>query len=137
MNFLSLLQVELKKIRRSKILLLLLLPVIIMWIPSVLNADKNFEMDYMGISPENNFLIQGFMGMAWLMIPATLVICTVLLIQTERGNNGILKMLSLPVSAKKLCLAKFTVIVLLAILQMVMTVGIYYLCAMAASRAQD
>ena len=35
MNFLSLVGVELKKIRRSKILLILLIPVIMMWIPSM------------------------------------------------------------------------------------------------------
>ena len=44
MNFLSLIGVELKKIRRSKIFLILLIPVIIMWIPSVINADMNFDL---------------------------------------------------------------------------------------------
>lgn len=44
MNFLSLVGVELKKIRRSKILLILLIPVIMMWIPSIINADMNFDL---------------------------------------------------------------------------------------------
>ena len=39
------------------------------------------------ITPEKNFFIQGFMGMAWFMIPASLVICTVLLNQTERADR--------------------------------------------------
>mgnify|MGYP000833280054 FL=1 len=98
MNFLSLVGVELKKIRRSKILLILLIPVIMMWIPSIINADMNFDLRGIPITPENNFFIQGFMGMVWFMIPASLVICTVLLNQTERSNKGILKMLSLPIS---------------------------------------
>ena len=106
MNFLSLVGVELKKIRRSKILLILLIPVIMMWIPSIINADMNFDLRGIPITPENNFFIQGFMGMVWFMIPASLVICTVLLNQTERSNKGILKMLSLPISTTKLCLAK-------------------------------
>ena len=110
MNFLSLVGVELKKIRRSKILLILLIPVIMMWIPSIINADMNFDLRGIPITPENNFFIQGFMGMVWFMIPASLVICTVLLNQTERSNKGILKMLSLPISTTKLCLAKFTVL---------------------------
>ena len=112
MNFLSLVGVELKKIRRSKILLILLIPVIMMWIPSIINADMNFDLRGIPITPENNFFIQGFMGMVWFMIPASLVICTVLLNQTERSNKGILKMLSLPISTTKLCLAKFTVLIL-------------------------
>ena len=33
MNFFSLISVELKKIKRSKILLILLVPVIMMWVP--------------------------------------------------------------------------------------------------------
>ena len=137
MNFLSLIGVELKKIRRSKIFLILLIPVIIMWIPSVINADMNFDLKDIPITPENNFFIQGFMGMVWFMIPASLVICTVLLNQTERSNKGILKMLSLPVNTAKLCLAKFTVLILLAAFQMVMSIGAYYICAAIVTHTQD
>ena len=39
MNFFSLVGVELQKIRRSKILLILLVPVIMMWIPGMINSD--------------------------------------------------------------------------------------------------
>lgn len=137
MNYISLLCVELKKIHRSKIMLILLIPVIIMWIPSIINADYNFDTKGIPISPENNFFIQGFMGMVWFMIPATIVICTVLLTQTERANNGIVKMLSLPVNTVKLCLAKFTVLFLLSLIQMVLAVAAYYFCALIASGIQD
>ena len=93
MSYLSLIGVELKKIRRSKILLILLIPVIMMWIPGILNADMNFDLRGIPITPENNFFIQGFMGMVWFMIPASLVICTVLLSQLIGGV--------LPVAARK------------------------------------
>ena len=46
------------------------------------------------------------------MLPSSLVVITVLMTQTERGNNGILKMLSLPVSGAALCLSKFCTILL-------------------------
>lgn len=137
MSLVSLIGVELKKIRRSKILLILLLPVLIMWLPAILNAAVNFDRKDIPITPEDNFFIQGFMGMAWFMIPATLVICTVLLTQTERTNNGILKMLVLPISTVKLCTAKFIVIILLAVLQMGMSIGAYYVSAAIASQTQD
>lgn len=133
MSFLSLIGVELKKIHRSKILLILLIPVIIMWIPSIINADMNFDTRGIPIAPENNFFIQGFMGMVWFMIPASLVVGTVLLTQTERSNKGILKMLSLPVNTTKLCLAKFTVLILLSFVQMIMTIAAYYISAAIAS----
>lgn len=137
MNFLLLVMVELKKIRHSKIFLILVIPVIMMWIPSIINADMNFDLKGIPITPENNFFIQGFMGMVWFMIPASLIICTVLLNQTERSNKGILKMLSLPISTAKLCLAKFIVLLILAAVQMVMSIGAYYICAAIVTNMQD
>lgn len=89
MNFFPLIGIEFKKIRRSKILLILTAATIILWLPSILHADLNFEMQAEGISPENNFLIQGFMGMAWFMFPASMVVSTVLLNMTERNNKAI------------------------------------------------
>lgn len=137
MNFSSLVGIELTKIRRSKIFLILLAPVLLMWLPALINSGVNFDVKDVPITPEHNFFIQGTMGMAWFMIPATLVICTVLLTQTERTNKGILKMLSLPVSTSRLCLAKFVVLFILTAAQMVMTVGTYYISAGAASVIQD
>lgn len=137
MSFLSLTGIEFKKIRRSRLLLILAAATVILWLPSIYNADLNFGMQAEGISPENNFLIQGFMGMAWFMFPASMVVSTVLLNMTERNNHGLLKMLSLPLSTAKLCLAKFVVLLALAAFQILMTVGTYYVCAGIASKTQD
>lgn len=97
----------------------------------------NFSMQAEGISPENNFFIQGFMGMAWFMFPASMVVGTVLLSQTERTNKGILKMLALPVSTVKLCLAKFVVLLALAASQILMMIGMYYMSAAIVTGTQD
>ncbi|MDE6607411.1 MAG: ABC transporter permease [Lachnospiraceae bacterium] len=137
MSFLSLIGIEFKKTHRSKIVFILALAVFILWLPSVLNAHMNFEMQAEGISPENNFFIQGFMGMAWFMFPASMVVGTVLLSQTEKTNRGILKMLTLPISATALCLAKFIVLLFLAALQILMAAGMYFISAAIASHTQD
>lgn len=137
MNFLSLVNIEFKKIRRSKILFILAVSTIILWLPSLINADLNFGMQAEGISPENNFLIQGFMGMAWFMFPASMVVSTVLLNMTERSNKGILKMLSLPINTVKLCLAKFIVLLTLSAFQILMTIGMYFISAGIASQTQN
>ena len=137
MNFLLLTSIEFKIIRHSKILLILAAATIILWLPSIFNASINFNMQAEGISPENNFFIQGFMGMSWFMFPASMVVGTVLLSQTERTNNGILKMLVLPVSTMKLCLAKFTVLLTLAATQILMMTGMYYTSAIICSKTQD
>lgn len=137
MNFLSLLGVEFKKIKRSKILFILFAATVILWIPSIINSDLNFDMQAEGISPENNFFIQGFMAMSWFMFPASMVVGTVLLSQTERTNKGILKMLVLPVSTVKICLAKFIVLLILAATQILMMTGMYYISAAICSVTQD
>ena len=49
MKFLSLISIEVKKIRRSKILLILAVATIILWFPSVLHADMNFKMQAQSI----------------------------------------------------------------------------------------
>jgi len=137
MNFLTLVNIEFKKIKGSKILLILFAASVILWIPSVLNADLNFGMQAEGISPEHNFLIQGFLAMSWFMFPASMVVGTVLLSQTERANRGLLKMLSLPLNTKMLCLAKFTVLLALSALQVVLMTGMYYISAAIAGKMQN
>lgn len=87
MNIFTLTAVEFKKIKRSKILLILIAATVILWFPNTLNADLNFDMSDIGISPENSFFIQGFMGMAWFIYPAVMVVTTVILVQTERTNT--------------------------------------------------
>lgn len=137
MNLFSLINIELKKIKRSHIIWIILIPIIILWIPAIINSNMNFEMQAEGISPENNFFIQSFIGLAWFMYPATLVISTVLLNQTERSNKGILKMLSLPINPTLLCMAKFIVMLLLAAIQMIFMIIIYYPSAIIASQMND
>lgn len=129
MNLITLLGVEFKKIRRSKIFLILLVAAVFLWLPAIFHGDVNFKMEDIGISPENNFLIQGFMGLAWFMFPACMVVCTVLINQTERGNRGILKMLSLPLNTGKLCLAKFAVLLVLAAVSICFSVVMYFISA--------
>lgn len=97
----------------------------------------NFGMQAEGFSPENNFFIQGFMGLAWFIFPSTMVVVTVLMSQTERTNHGILKMLALPVSTAKLCLAKFFVPVISSAFGFLLSIGMYYISAIIVSQTQS
>ena len=89
MKYLTLTLTEFRKLRHSRILLLLLLPLVILWLPNVVNADMSLTPVMEGITPEHNFLIQSFMGFAWFIYPACMIVCTVLLQQLERGHKGI------------------------------------------------
>lgn len=138
MNFISLFGVELKKIRRSGILVILFAAAVFMWLPAIFHGDVNFKTQAdMGIAPEHNLLIQGFMGLAWFMFPACMVVCTVLIQQTERGNKGILKMLSLPLNTGKLCLAKFAVLLALGACFLCFAVIIYFISAGIVTKTQS
>lgn len=97
----------------------------------------NFGMQAEGFLPENNFFIQGFMGLAWFIFPSTMVVVTVLMSQTERTNHGILKMLALPVSTAKLCLAKFFVLVISSAIGFLLSIGMYYISAIIVSQTQS
>lgn len=137
MSFLSLVGVELKKLKRSKIIVLLMVATVILWLPAIFNAQMSLDMESVGITPEHNFLIQGFLGLAWFIYPASMVVGTVLLSQTERSNRGILKMLSLPINTAKLCMAKFVVLLMLAATQVLMAVGMYFISATIVTQIQN
>lgn len=62
MNFLSLVGVEFKKIKRSKILLILIVATVILWIPSIVNAKMNFDMQAEGILRKTIFLFRALWG---------------------------------------------------------------------------
>lgn len=136
MNFLSLVTIEFKKIRRSKILFVFLIAAIILWLPSIFSGELNFNTN-VGISPEYNLFIQGILGASWFLYPASMVVATLLLNQIERNNNGILKMHSLPLDMWSLYLAKFVVLLALAAIQLLIVTGLYYISAAIVSQTQD
>lgn len=132
MSIFSLVGVEFKKIKRSKILFILFFAMMVVWFPALINAEMNFGMEG-GITPEHNLFIQSLMAMVWFIYPASMVIITLLLNQNERSNRGMLKMLSLPIDLKRVSLAKFIVLLALAAIQLLFTIGIYYAIAFVVS----
>lgn len=133
MNIFTMTSIELHKIRRSKILLLLMVPLIILWVPNVINAEHSLDPVMEGISPADNFMIQSFMGYAWFILPASIIVCTVMLQQIELGNKGILKILSLPVKPSAVSLSKCSVLILLTAAQCAAMTALYFLCSRIAS----
>lgn len=136
MKLISFIRIEFKKIKRSKIIPILLLAMLVLWFPSLINVEMNFDMET-GITPENSLLIQGLLAMTGFIYPASMIVITLLINQNEHSNSGILKMLSLPVNPKYLSLAKFVVLLVLAALQVLLSVTIYYMVAFLASQATD
>lgn len=132
MNLFTLFSLELKKSRRTHIFFLFFLSLALLWLPSVLNSHRNFS-DVSSLIPEDNFFIQGFLGFAWVLFPALLIVVTVMMNQLERGGRGLVKMLSLPVSPVLLCLAKFLLLLVFQALLILFMIGFYCLSAGIAS----
>lgn len=137
MSLFHLIQVERKKIKRSRIILLLFIAAIVLWLPSIFNLDMSLDTQSTGISPEENFFIQGFLGFSWFLFPAGMIVATVLIRQLERGNKGILKMLALPVRPALLSLAKFVILLLIAAVFILFAVVIYYIVASYGTMIND
>lgn len=132
-HFLTFVRMEGKKLRHSKILLLLGFSAVFLWLPSLMNLELALEAKSAGLSPEDNYRIQGFLAMTWFLYPACMAVCTVLLTQVERSHHGLVKMLTLPLRPAKWCAAKFVVLLFLAALQVLASTAAYFCSATVAT----
>lgn len=108
MNLYSLLKIEFKKVKRSKILPLIFVAPIIVVLSGILEISAYFTPEYR--DPWGAMFIQSCLLYAYYLLPFTMVVVCVLLAGRESANNGILKMLALPVDRKALSIAKFCVL---------------------------
>lgn len=118
MSFLSVLGIELQKIKRSKIMIIMSLPCLIVILSGLLSigryiTDKASE-------PWAAMFVQSTLMFAYFMMPFSIIILCVLMSQMEHQNKGIVKMLSLPIDTKKISFAKFCIIVFLIAAQMLL-----------------
>ena len=109
MSFLQLIATEFKKTKRSKIILLLTIAPLLMVVSGVASLKIYMTENYVGAW--SAMFVQSALGMAYFLTPLSMVVLCVLLSQLELKNNGILKMLALPVSRAKLALAKLVVLI--------------------------
>ena len=109
MSFLQLIATEFKKTKRSKIILLLTIAPLLMVVSGVSSLKIYMTENYAGAW--SAMFVQSALGMGYFLIPLSMVVLCVLLSQLELKNNGILKMLALPVSRAKLALAKLVVLI--------------------------
>ncbi|MBZ9623152.1 ABC transporter permease [Clostridium sp. FP2] len=109
MSFLHLVSNEFKKTKGSKIILLLIIAPLLMAVSGVSSLKMYLSENYVGAW--SAMFVQSALGMAYFLIPLSMIVLCVLLSQLELKNNGILKMLALPVSRAKLASAKLVVLI--------------------------
>ena len=108
MSIIELIKIEFMKVKRSMILPLLLIPPILVVVSGVSSISMYMTPEY--TDAWSAMFIQSALLFGYYLLPFSMVVVCVMIANREIKNNGILKMLALPVSKGKLALTKFLVL---------------------------
>ena len=130
MNFSELLKIEFMKVKRSKIIPLIFIAPILVIISGIANLSAYFTPEY--TNAWSAMFIQSALVYAYYLLFRMIVVC-VLIAGRETQNNGILKMLALPVSRYSLSLAKFCVLVFYLFMEMAVFMVVFIIAGLIAT----
>ena len=108
MSIIELLKIEFMKVKRSMILPLLLIPPILVVVSGVFSISMYMTPEY--TNAWSAMFIQSALLFGYYLLPFSMVVVCVMIANRETKNNGILKMLALPISKGKFALTKFFVL---------------------------
>lgn len=131
MSFLDLLKIELMKAKRSKIVPLIFIAPLLVVASGVANLSRYFTPEYTNAWPA--MFIQSALVYAYYLLPFSLIVVCVMIAGRETSNNGILKMLALPVSRYGLSLAKFCVLMFYLLMEMVVFFVVFIIAGFIAT----
>lgn len=109
MSFLELLKIEFMKVKRSKIILLIFIVPLLIVGSGVANLSMYFTPEY--TNAWSAMFIQSALLYAYYLLPFSMIVVCVMIADRETHNNGIIKMLVLPINRQTLSLAKFCVLI--------------------------
>ena len=124
MNLWKLLKIEFIKVKRSKIIPLIFIAPILVVSSGVANLHSYFTPEYSNAWAA--MFIQSALVYAYYLLPFSMIVVCVMLAGRETGNNGILKMLALPVSRYTLSAAKFCVLLFYLFMEMAVFLGVFF-----------
>lgn len=131
MGFCELLKIEFMKVRRSKIVPLIFIAPLLVVVSGVANLSSYFTPEYTNAWPA--MFIQSALVYAYYLLPLSMIVVCVMIAGRETSNNGILKMLVLPVSRYSLSLAKFSVLVFFLFMEMVVFLVVFLIAGWIAT----
>ena len=132
MSFLELLKIEFMKVKRSKIVPLIFIAPLLVVASGVANLSRYFTPEYTNAWPA--MFIQSALVYAYYLLPFSMIVVCVMIAGREKGNNGILKMLALPVSRYSLSIAKFCVLAFYLLMEMVVFLAVFVVAGTVATR---
>ena len=121
MNFFELLKIEFMKGRRSKIVPLIF----------IANLSMYFTPEY--TNAWRAMFIQSALLYAYYLLPFSMIVVCVMIAGRETQNNGILKMLALPINRHVISLAKFCVLAFYLFMEMVVFLVVFIIAGWGAT----
>ena len=131
MSFLELLKIEFMKVKRSKIIPLIFVAPLLVVASGIANLSSYFTPEYTNAWPA--MFIQSALVYAYYLLPLSMIVVCVMIAGRETQNNGILKMLALPVSRHALSLAKFCVLMFYLFMEMLVFLAVFIVAGWIAT----
>ena len=132
MRFWELLKIEFMKVKRSKIVPLIFIAPLLVVTSGIANLSSYFTPEY--TNAWSAMFIQSALVYAYYLLPFSMIVVCVMIAGRENGNNGILKMLALPVSRSALSIAKFCVLTFYLFMEMVVFFAVFVIAGLLAVR---
>lgn len=123
MNFWELLRIEFKKVKRGKIVPLIFIAPLLVVSSGIANLSQYFTTEY--TNAWSAMFIQSALVYAYYLLPLSMIVVCVMIAGRETENNGILKMLALPVSRYMLSIAKFCVLAFYLFMEMAVFFAVF------------
>ncbi len=131
MSLLELLKIEFMKVKRSKIIPLIFIAPLLVVTSGIANLSVYFTPEYTNAWAA--MFIQSALVYAYYLLPFSMIVVCVMIAGRETQNNGILKMLALPVSRYGLSLAKFFVLLFYLLLEMAVFFIVFVIAGVIAA----
>lgn len=128
MSFWELLKIEFMKVKRGKIVLLIFIAPLLVVASGVANLHSYFTPEYTNAWAA--MFIQSALVYSYYLLPFSMIVVCVMIAGREAGNNGILKMLTLPVSRYALSVAKFCVLLFYLFMEMVVFLVVFIIAGL-------
>lgn len=132
MSFLELIKIEFSKVKRSKIVPLIFIAPLLVVSSGVANLSRYFTPEYTNAWPA--MFIQSSLLYTYYLLPFSMIVVCVMIAGRETKNNGILKMLALPISRSALSLAKFVVLVFYLLMEMVVFFAVFIIAGLIVTK---
>ncbi|MCI9305592.1 MAG: ABC transporter permease subunit [Lachnospiraceae bacterium] len=135
MSFLELLKIEFMKVKRGKMIPLIFIAPLLVVASGVASLQNYFSPEYTNAWAA--MFIQSALVYAYYLLPFSMIVVCVMIAGRETGNNGILKMLALPVSRYALSAAKFCVLLFYLFMEMVVFLTVFVITGLIATSNTD